>query len=473
MSASTNVTATFNAIPQIVTHFVGGTVTGLTGTVVLQNNGTDSISIASDGAFTFPNPLDAGTAYHVTALNQPATQTCSIANGAATVGSTNITNVVVTCSTNLTTLSVSTGTLVLASSGTSRRVTVTNTGMNPAANIAALSMGLPTGTSMTSTCSGTLASGGSCTVTITPGSSASSDCAMGIAPIPDTVTIAGSNSSTVASNVVVLTYGCQYQGGFVYSIDDTTASTGSIGGKVVSLVDQAAPNIASGPQTTSIIWSSNGAGSTPMDVSYDVIPGIAETPGAGDSYVQAQLSFDTEYSNTMTYPFPAASGFQACDGPVDGACNSRNIQALYDSYQTNFGIGSAPYTLSPGPTSRTNYAAGLCTATINGYSDWYLPAVCEVDAHNGNVTCPAGAQSISGNLAFLLGDDAAAVPYTSCSPPDGTSCLAGLYWTSTANSMSPKQHAWTALLSLAGSSQMYVVDKVQTLGVRCSRAFTD
>ncbi|MFT4059243.1 MAG: hypothetical protein QM652_06825 [Legionella sp.] len=47
--------------------------------------------------------------------------------------------------------------------------------------------------------------------------------------------------TAVTSDVVVLDYGCQYQGGFLYSVDDTTANTGSIGGKVVSLIDQAEP----------------------------------------------------------------------------------------------------------------------------------------------------------------------------------------------------------------------------------------
>jgi len=68
---------------------------------------------------------------------------------------------------------------------------------------------------------------------------------------PGTITVSADNANTLVSNVLVLTFGCQHQRGFVYSIDDTTPDTGSIGGKVVSLVDQAAPDIASGPQATS------------------------------------------------------------------------------------------------------------------------------------------------------------------------------------------------------------------------------
>ena len=61
----------------------------------------------------------------------------------------------------------------------------------------------------------------------------------------------------------------------MYSIDDTYADYAegvSIGGKVATLIDQAEPYIGSGPQATSTIWSSNGAGFVSADVSYDIIP---------------------------------------------------------------------------------------------------------------------------------------------------------------------------------------------------------
>jgi len=490
MSASTTVTAAFDAIPQIVTHRVGGIVTGLTGTVVLQNNGTDDLSIASDGGFTFSNSMDTGAAYNATVLTQPATQTCTISSGAGVIGSSDVTDVAVTCINHpsSTTLSISASTLALANNcqpasscvtaqssaltGNPRKIIVTNTGTSTAQNLSALSAGLPTGTSISSTCSGTLAAGDSCTITVAPGSMASSSCQTGIAPTPGSVTVSGSNSSQVTSNVVVLTYGCQYQGGFVYSLDDTTADTGSIGGKVVSLMDQAAPYIASGPQATSLIWSSNGAGASSADVSNDIVPLISETSGVSDSHATAQVSFDSWYANTSTFPFPAMSAFSACDGAVDGACNSGNIQAIYNSYQTNHGVGAPPYVLSPGPTPPTYYAAGSCTATINSYSDWYLPAICEVDALNVDVVCPAGTQSMLGSLSFLIGDDNAPSPETSCSPPSGTSCLAGFYWTSTQSSLNPRVTTWAEMFTAGGSSQTSVA-KDTPLGVRCSRALTN
>ncbi|MEZ5486610.1 MAG: Ig-like domain-containing protein [Steroidobacteraceae bacterium] len=87
-------------------YTIGGTVTGLAagGTVVLQNNAGDDLSVAADGAFTFATPLAGGAAYAVTVLTQPTVpgpgQTCVVAMGAGTVGAADVTSVTVTCSNN-------------------------------------------------------------------------------------------------------------------------------------------------------------------------------------------------------------------------------------------------------------------------------------------------------------------------------------------------------------------------------------
>jgi hypothetical protein len=241
---------------------------------------------------------------------------------------------------------------------------------------------------------------------------------------------------------------------------------------MASPTDQAAPYIGSGPQATSIIWSSNGSGNASANVSYDIIPLISETSTPNDSYSNAQSTYNTTYSNESTFPFPASSAFATCNGASQGSCNSGNILALYDAYNTGYGIGSSPYSLSAGPTSRTDYAAGLCTATINTYSDWYLPAICEMDSVYGGVTCPVGAQSMVANLLFLLGDPNAGTPSTSCTPPSGTDCLAGYYWSSTEYSSFPQDDAWVEYFVSSGGSYQSNFDKGIQLGVRCSRALT-
>jgi hypothetical protein len=83
------------------TFTLGGTVSGLSGSVVLQQNGTDHLSINANGAFTFATPVAEGDIYNVTVLTQPASQTCTVTNGSGIMGASNVTNVGVTCSTNI------------------------------------------------------------------------------------------------------------------------------------------------------------------------------------------------------------------------------------------------------------------------------------------------------------------------------------------------------------------------------------
>jgi hypothetical protein len=78
---------------------IGGTVTGLVGKLVLQNNAGDNLSVTANEAFTFATALNKGATYAVTVLTQSPGPTCVVSNGsgAATVA---VTNVSVTCTTD-------------------------------------------------------------------------------------------------------------------------------------------------------------------------------------------------------------------------------------------------------------------------------------------------------------------------------------------------------------------------------------
>ena len=77
------------------TFALGGTVTGLVGTVVL-NNGSEDLSLTQDGSFTFTTRLAAGDGYSVSVKTQPATQTCSVSAGSGQIAA-DVTGVQVTC----------------------------------------------------------------------------------------------------------------------------------------------------------------------------------------------------------------------------------------------------------------------------------------------------------------------------------------------------------------------------------------
>ena len=82
-------------------YTVGGTISGLTGSVELQNNGGDNLTIATDGNFTFATKVADGSTYKVTVLDPARGQTCSVSTGAGTVSGGNVTNVAVVCSNNI------------------------------------------------------------------------------------------------------------------------------------------------------------------------------------------------------------------------------------------------------------------------------------------------------------------------------------------------------------------------------------
>ena len=89
----------------VAPYSVGGTGSGLSGTVVLQDNGGDNLTVTASGAFTFATTLTTGAPYNVTVQTSPAGQTCTVASGSGTVGSASITNVAVTCTAVATTVS--------------------------------------------------------------------------------------------------------------------------------------------------------------------------------------------------------------------------------------------------------------------------------------------------------------------------------------------------------------------------------
>ena len=466
-------TPTASPTPTITPAYtIGGTISGLSGSVGLQNNGADDLTLSSNGSFTFSTPLLDSSSYNATVLLQPASQTCSITNASGTVSGSNITNISVNCVTNTTTLSASLSDLALSvtglteygisgtpSSGLARIIVVTNTGSYTAENLSISLPTFPSGTTSSTTCGSTLAPSSSCTITVTPGSSATSDgtdpCTGGTAPVPGTIQITADNSTTVTTNVVVLGYGCIYQGGHVFAFDDTTPNTSSVGGKVMTTADQAAsfPN--------GIIWSSNGLSSDAMDTSYDIIPGIDETSttstGSPD-YATFSSFFSSTYTNMN--PFMSSS-FANCNGATDGSCNTLNIATFYNLFfttNTTANGGTPPFTALELPTNTTFYAAGLCLQTISSYSDWYLPAICELGY--GATACGTAMTPTLQNAQSSL------VDYTS------PALLSGYYQSSTENSINPSTHIWMQFFDSSGGSLQNLSSKNSLLGVRCVRQLT-
>lgn len=173
--------------------------------------------------------------------------------------------------------------------GNARVIQISNTGSVAATNLQiTLPNALPNGTTVDhSSCTSTLSAGSTCDITITPGSNASQDMANspctaspGSRPLASIVRVTADNAPSTDINVLVLGYGCIYQGGYVFAIDDTTSITNSIAGKVAALTEQSA----------GMVWGPNNV----------AVNGISQT---------------------------STAGINSCDGKNNGACNSSRIIA--------------------------------------------------------------------------------------------------------------------------------------------------
>lgn len=76
---------------------VGGSLSGLSGTLVIQNNGGDNLTLSTNGTFIFPTALGSGSSYSVSILNQPIGQFCSVTNGSGSITSSSISSVSISC----------------------------------------------------------------------------------------------------------------------------------------------------------------------------------------------------------------------------------------------------------------------------------------------------------------------------------------------------------------------------------------
>lgn len=260
---------------------VGGSVSGLTGTVVLLNNGTNSTSISTDGPFTFSTPIAQGSAYAVTVGVQPANQTCTVANGAGTMGATSVTNVIVTCSSNAYTVGGSVtglaGTVILLNNGTN------STSINADGNF---------------TFSTPIAQGSSYAVVV------------GTQPVNQTCTVANGSGTMGAANVTNVTVTCSVN---AYTVGGNV--TGLVG--TVTLLNNSTnstPISADGPFTfsTPIAVSSPymvTVGVQPVSQTCSVINGSGTMGNSGVTNVDVNcVSNNTTLSVSATGTIPVNNG---------------------------------------------------------------------------------------------------------------------------------------------------------------------
>jgi 6-phosphogluconolactonase (cycloisomerase 2 family) len=190
------------------TYSVGGSVSGLSAgaSVTLSDNGTDSLQVSGNGAFTLPIKLRSGALYSVSVTSQPTGEQCSVANGSGWIATSNVTNVAVSC-TPLTTSTYSVG----GSVG-----------------------GLSNGASVTLTDNGTdslkVAANGGFTFSTKLKSGSAYSVAVATQPTGELCSVANGSGTIVASNVTNVLVSCSPSATSASLLFVTNGTAGSIDG---------------------------------------------------------------------------------------------------------------------------------------------------------------------------------------------------------------------------------------------------
>ena len=252
-SGNTTITATTadgsvsgSTILYVSSYPVGGTVSGLTGNVVLANNGGDNLTVATDGSFIFAASLPTGAAYNVSVATQPSGQACVVSNPSGTIGNAAVTNVAVTCTTAYTvggTVSGLTGSVVLTNNG-GDNYTVTANGSSTSPISFTFATALVSGTTY-SVGVATQPSGQTCVVSNPPSGTIGSAAVTGVTVscttnAPNTYTVSGTVSGLTGSVVLTnnggdslsvmrdgsFTFATALTGGAAYSVAVATQPSG-------------------------------------------------------------------------------------------------------------------------------------------------------------------------------------------------------------------------------------------------------
>lgn len=308
-------------------------------------------------------------------------------------------------------LSVRNKQLNSALEGNPRTITIQNVGNDLAKGLTIQYSTWPKGASATTTCNRELPQSSTCTISITPGSNASSNCNTGTIATPSVITVSAKNAPAIKINVVILSYGCIYQGGYVFSINDKYAEypeNTSVGGKIISTSDL----------TYNIGWDSS-------------------------------IACITEPYNNCT---------------VTDATNTHNGNYYFPGKDRIDPKGNTYRIINQLQLDPINYAAGVCRQNMMGYSDWYLPAICEWGYYTPNSLINPGCGDISDpsmqNILSNLVDNG------------NIGNLWGMYWSSTEDIYTPNMYAWFQYLVGGGGSFQSAASKAGLMNVRCARAMS-
>jgi hypothetical protein len=126
-----------------------------------------------------------------------------------------------------------------------------------------------------------------------------------------------------------------------------------------------------------------------------------------------------------------------------------NAQSLTDGASNSTAIINTGGIGSNAALTCQQYSVTVGSAT---YTNWYLPAICEMGGSGEGAGCSGSTANMVTNLSAYL--------------PSGN------YWSSTEFSAVPTSNAWYQFFNGAGGSAQVTVGKINPLKVRCVRTLT-
>ncbi|MGD0417459.1 MAG: choice-of-anchor D domain-containing protein [Terriglobales bacterium] len=343
---------------------IGGTITGLAGSgLVLQDNGGNNLTIAGGStSFMFSTSIVTGGTYSVAVLTQPTSpaQTCAVSNGSGTAANGNITNVVVSCTTNI----YSIGGTITGLSG-SGLVLQDNGGNNLTVTVGATSFMFSAG----------IASGSTYSVTVlaqptSPAQTCTASNGSGTVTNGNVTNVMVTCTAVLVSIAVTPNNATVPQGRFAQFTATGTYSDGTTQ-NLTSTATWSSSNTAVATINSSGLATSVGAGSATITATSGTISGSATfNTGIGFAYVA------NYYSNSVSaYTINASTG---------------GLAAVAGS---PFAAGTSPWSVVVDPTGKFVYVANNSSNSVSAYT---------IDVNTGELTAVAGSPFAAGTSPYSV-----------------------------------------------------------------------
>ncbi len=234
-----NITVTATCAASAGSFTISVAVTGLTGTLVVEDSPTDTLTFTTNTTKTFATKYASGASYSVTVVTQPSGQTCTLSSNATGTITGNIT-VTATCAASAGSFTISvavtglTGTLVVEDSPTDQLTFTTNTTKTFAtkyasgASYSVTVVTQPSGQTCTLSSNATGTITGNITVTATCAASAGSlTISVAVTGLTGTLVVEDSPTDTLTFTTnTTKTFATKYASGASYSVTVLTQPLG-------------------------------------------------------------------------------------------------------------------------------------------------------------------------------------------------------------------------------------------------------